>query len=149
VADVGSGVKGGQSSGRDAGGVALDEHPIGSFVDQDRFETGQHAGRDLGRRLIVLHHVQVVVRLDGKDAQHLVEHFAVLGGDANSTDDALRVARQLADHRAELDSFGPRAEDREHLERHAWILALGTAHAFWRSVHSGGLLCAHPKKWFF
>ena len=116
VADAAARIEGGQGRRRDGGRVTLDEHPVGPLVEQDRLEPSQHRRGDLGRRLVVLHDVQVVVGLDAEDAQHLVEHVAVLGGDADATGDAIRVAGELANDGPELDGFGAGAEDGQDLQ---------------------------------
>jgi hypothetical protein len=45
---------------------------------------GEDGRAQAGQGLVVAHQVQVVVRLDLEQVQHLVEHLPVLGGDADA-----------------------------------------------------------------
>ena len=124
VADAAASVEGRQRRRGNGRGIALNEHPVGSLLAQDGFESSQDARRHLGRRLVVLHDVEVVLGLNVEDTQHLIQHVAVLGGDAHAAHDALRMPRQLAHDGSELDRLGSGAEDGQNLERlrHAAIL---------------------------
>jgi hypothetical protein len=94
-------------------GVPLDQNPVGPLVFEDGLQAREHAGCDVRRRLVVLHEVQVVVRPDLKNTQHLVEHVAVLGRDADAADDAVGVALELADDGSQLYRLRAGAEHRE------------------------------------
>ena len=76
-------VEGGQGGGRGGGGVAVDEDDVGLALFQHVAHAGEHAGRDVVEVLPLLHDVQVVVGADVKDTEHLVQHLAVLAGDAD------------------------------------------------------------------
>jgi hypothetical protein len=52
-----------------------------------------------------------MVGLNSKHVQHLVEHVAVLGGDADAAGDAIGMSGELENDRPELDGFGPCPED--------------------------------------
>ena len=95
--------------------IALDEYPIWLFLEQDWLYFLQDCRSNLGRALVVLHDIQVVIGLNVEDAQHLVQHVAMLSGDAHATVDAVRVAGQLEDDRSEFDRFRPCPKHRQHL----------------------------------
>ena len=107
-----------QGSGERGGGVALHQQHLRLFGLDHRFEGYQDARRDLRQRLPGLHQVQVVIRRHIECRQHLIQHRAML---RRHTDAHLkpRALPQVQQHRAELDGFGPRAEDKEDLMRHS------------------------------
>lgn len=94
-------------------GVAVHEHDVGSLVLEDRPELEQNVARNVEQRLARLHDRQVVVGSHAEDAQHLVEHLAVLAGHGDDGLELIRARLQLVDERAHLDCFRARPED-EH-----------------------------------
>lgn len=94
-------------------GVAVHEHDIGPFVLEDRLELEQHAARNVEQRLAGLHDLKVVVGSNAEDAQHLVEHLAVLARHGYDCLELIRTCLQLVDERAHLDCLRSGAED-EH-----------------------------------
>ena len=64
------------------------------------------------QRLRGLHQVQVEVRLDEKEVEHLVQHLAMLGRDAD-VDAEAGVGLKGAHQRSELDGLGPGAENEQ------------------------------------
>lgn len=94
-------------------GVAVHEHDVGPLVLEDGPELEQHVARDVEQRLARLHDRQVVVGCHVEDAQHLVEHLAVLAGHGHDGLELIRARLQLVDERAHLDCLRASAED-EH-----------------------------------
>ena len=83
---------------------------------EERFHGLENATRQLTETLIGAHHVQICVGSDPKALQHLVEHVTVLTRHRD-LDIEISVKPQRADHRRELDGFGPGAKDHEHASR--------------------------------
>ena len=107
---------------REAGrGVAVHEHDVGPLVLEDRLELEQHVARHVEQRLARLHDRQVVVGRHAEDAQHLVEHLAVLAGHGDDGLELIRTSLQLVDERAHLNCLRAGAED-EHDFFHYYFL---------------------------
>lgn len=94
-------------------GVAVDQDHVGPLVLEDSFELDQHVTRHVEQRLARLHDRQVVVGSHVEDAQHLVEHLAVLAGHGHDGLKLIRTRLELVDERAHLDCLRAGAED-EH-----------------------------------
>lgn len=94
-------------------GVPVDQDDVGSLVLENRSELEQHVARHVEQRLARLHDRQVVVGSNTEDAQHLVEHLAVLTRHGHDGLELLLARLQLVDERAHLDCLRARAED-EH-----------------------------------
>jgi len=76
-------VEGGHRSGHGGGGVALDDSHIERMFGEQRVECGEGASGDLGERLTGGHQVEVEVGSDLKAGEHLIEHGAMLRGNAD------------------------------------------------------------------
>ena len=108
--------------GGEAGrGVAVDQDDVGFLVLEDRLELEQHVARHVEQRLARLHDRQVVVGSHTEDAQHLVEHLAVLARHGHDGLELIRARLQLVDERAHLDCLRAGAED-EHDFFHPYFL---------------------------
>lgn len=94
-------------------GVAVHEHDVGPLVLEDGLELEQHVARDVEQRLARPHDSQIVVGRNIEDAQHLVEHLAVLARHGHDGLELLLARLQLVDERAHLDCLRAGAED-EH-----------------------------------
>lgn len=94
-------------------GVAVDQDDVGLLVLEDRLELEQYVARHVEQRLARLHDRQVVVGSHTEDAQHLVEHLAVLARHGHDGLKLLLARLQLVDERAHLDCLRAGAED-EH-----------------------------------
>ena len=66
--------------------VALDQQDVGADLLKQRRKALEHPGSHVSRRLARGHEIEIVIGLEPEDGQDLVEHGAVLGGNA---DDAL------------------------------------------------------------
>ena len=102
-----------QCRGEAGRGVAVDQDDVGPLVLEDGLELEQHVARHVEQRLARLHDRQVVVGSHVEDAQHLVEHFAVLAGHGHDGLELIPARLQLVDERAHLDCLRAGAED-EH-----------------------------------
>jgi hypothetical protein len=106
-------VEGGEAADEGGRGVALHEHRVGALGLEKRCQSAERAGRDRRERLPGRAQVEVVVRDDPEEVQHLGEHLAVL---PCHDDDGLEVGRplELRDHGGDLDRLRTGAEDRHH-----------------------------------
>ena len=101
--------------------IALHQHPIGPLGGKNRLELGHHPGEHLGGRLAGAHDIEIVVHLDAEQLEHLIEHVAMLSGDADPRLDT-GLGPQRRHHRSHLDRLGTGAEDRKNL--HRWSQSL-------------------------
>lgn len=106
-------VEAGERCGEAGRGVAVDQDDVGPLVLEDGLELEQHVARNVEQRLAGLHDRQVVVWSHAEDAQHLVEHLAVLTGDRHNRVELVGARPQLVHERAHLNGLRTGAED-EH-----------------------------------
>ena len=76
---------------------------------------------NIGEVLTLLHDVEVVVRLDIEDGEHLVEHFAMLTGDAHDGFELSISLLKFLHKRTHLNGLGTSAKN-EHYFLHIGIL---------------------------
>ncbi|EKD97403.1 MAG: hypothetical protein ACD_23C00945G0003 [uncultured bacterium] len=74
----------GQTGSKGGGGIAMHQHDVGLELAEHAFHTLQDGSSHVSQVLPGLHDVEVKVWLDGKQVQHLVQHLAVLGSNAES-----------------------------------------------------------------
>ncbi|MNY51998.1 hypothetical protein D3C86_1876360 [compost metagenome] len=99
----------------------MDQHQLGLEVLEDRGELGEHPAREVRQGLARLHEIQVGVRDDAEEVQDLVEHLAVLGGDADLEVQVVGLGDRK-NHRRHLDGLGAGAEDAENSGfTHLWF----------------------------
>ena len=108
-------VEAGQCRGEAGRGVAVNQDHVGPLALEDRLELEQHVARHVEQRLARFHDGEVVIGRDVEDAQHLVEHLAVLAGHGDDSIELIRVRLQLVDERAHLDCLRTGAEDEHYL----------------------------------
>ena len=101
-------------------GVAVNQNHVGFLVLEDGPELEQHVARDVEQRLAGLHDRQVVVGSHAEDAQHLVEHLAVLARHGDDCLELIRACLQLVDERAHLDRLRAGAEDEHYFLLSHW-----------------------------
>ena len=118
-------VKGRERRGGAGGRVAMDQDDIGLDLLQDVAHAGEHAGRDVVQVLPLLHDVQVEVRLDLEDPEHLVQHLPMLPGDAHNRLKLFRTLLELLHQRAHLDGLGAGSEN-EHYFLHLSVRVSGS-----------------------
>lgn len=106
-------VEAGERRGKAGRGVTVDQNHVGPLVLEDCLELEQHVARHVEQRLARLHDRQVVVGCHVEDAQHLVEHLAMLARHGHDGLELIRTCLQLVGERAHLDSLRAGAED-EH-----------------------------------
>lgn len=100
---------------REAGrSVAVDQDHVGPLVLEDCLELEKHVTRHVEQRLARLHDRQVVVGIYVEDAQHLVEHLAVLARHGHDGLELILARLQLVDERAHLDCLRAGTEDEHH-----------------------------------
>ena len=110
-------VESGHGATESGGGVALHQHNIRFLAIEDGFECADHAAGEACKRLVRTHHIEVMIGADLKCGQHLIEHAAMLRGDANPHGEFLRAGAEAANDRAELDRFRPGSKNEEGFQR--------------------------------
>ena len=108
---------GGQCGRRRRRRIAVYEHDVGPPLGEHALHPDEDAGRDVGQRLRPRHDVEVDVGNDLEQAQDVVQHLAVLRGDAHQRFDLGTSALQRMDHRRHLDRVRPRPHDGQHAQR--------------------------------
>lgn len=96
-------------------GVAVDQDDVGPLVLEDGLELEKHVARHVEQRLSRLHDREVVVGSHTEDAQHLVEHLAVLARHGHDGLELILARLQLVDERAHLDCLRAGTEDEHYL----------------------------------
>ena len=98
----------------------MDEHYIGLADLEDVAHAGEDACGYVIEILTLLHDVEVVIGLDIEDAEYLVEHLAMLTGDAYDGFELFWVLLEFLYQWAHLDCLRSGAED-EHYCFHILI----------------------------
>ena len=93
--------------------VAMDKNHIGGGFLEHITHAGQDAGGNVVQVLSLFHDVQIIVGLDLKDFEHLVQHLSVLAGHAYDGFELIRMLLELLHQRAHLDGLWAGTED-EH-----------------------------------
>lgn len=112
----------GEGGGGAGGSVAMHEHYVGARFVEHVAHAREHAGGDVVEVLPLSHDVEVVVGTDVEYFEHLVEHFAMLPGDANDGLESVGGILECFDERRHFDCFGTGAEH-EH-----YPFRLGSCH---------------------
>ena len=94
------------------GGIAVDQYAIRFNRFQDRIEGGEGPCAQGVECLIRHHEIEIVIRHNLEQAQHLVQHAAMLASHAYLRIHARRVCKQLHEG-SHLDRFRTRAENRK------------------------------------
>ena len=110
MADGDLGVKRGKCSGKRRRGVAVDKHDVRLHLAEHLAHALEHARRDRGQVLPLLHDVEVIIRPDAEAVHNGVEHFPVLRRDADDAFD-LGVLLQLEHEWCHFDRLRPGTEN--------------------------------------
>ena len=111
-----------EGSGGGGGGVAVDQHHIGLAGLEHVAHTGEHAGGDIVQVLPLLHNIEVEVGLHLEDAQHLVQHLAVLPRHAHNRLKLLRILLELLHQRAHLNRLRPCTKHKHYFLHQTYVL---------------------------
>ena len=76
-------IEAGQGGNKGGGGIAVDQHNVRLDLLQHALDPLQNVGGNIKKGLLILHNGKIVVRLHLEGLQHLLQHLAVLTGDAN------------------------------------------------------------------
>ena len=106
-------VKGGQRGRQRGGGVAVHQDHVRLLGTDHVAQAEQNAGGDVVEILARRHDVQIVVRRDLEQRQHLIQHLAVLGGHAHPAVEAGGGAQGFH-HWRHFDGLRAGAEDTEN-----------------------------------
>ena len=99
--------------GQAAACVPVHQYKVRANNPDNLLHPSQHGICDRGQALSLPHDVQVIVRRQTEDLQHLVEHLPVLAGHTNRTSN-VRTFLQFFDQRRHFDGLRPGAEYAEH-----------------------------------
>lgn len=108
-------VESSQGRGGACCGVAVYKHNVGLRTVEHVAHAEEHTRGNVIEVLPRHHDVEVIVGGDVEKAEHLVEHLAVLSGDAHLSDELIRAAFELIDKRRHLDGLRPRTENKQYL----------------------------------
>ncbi len=103
-------IEGGQRPDEGGRGVTLHHHQIGLLLGDQPVQAAQGPLRHTGEGLTVPADVEIVVRNQAEQVEHLVEHAAMLAGDHDPGFE-VRGVLQGQDERSHLDGFRPGPED--------------------------------------
>ena len=103
------------------GGVPVDQKHVRLFRFHNGIQPPNHVGRDHAQSLVRLHDIQIVFRCQFKERQHLVQHFPVLGRDAEDGIDPV-VLLQSPDQGRHFDGFRPGTEHGHHADLPGFLL---------------------------
>lgn len=104
-----------ECGGKAGRGVAVNQDHVGPLVLEDGPELEQHVARDVEQRLARLHDRQVVVGRNVEDAQHLVEHLAVLASNGHDSLELCITCFQLINERTHLNGLWTRPKNEHYL----------------------------------
>jgi hypothetical protein len=112
MADRDVGIECGYGGGGAGRGVALHQHIVWLELLEDRTQPSQDAREDVAQRLSGLHDVKIVIGFQREGGHHLIEHLAMLTGDADARQNFF-LLRERLDHRCHFDGFRTCAEYRK------------------------------------
>ena len=104
------GIIGRQGSRKGRSGIAVDQDQVRLRFGNHVFQPQQRFYRDIVQGLPAGHDIQVIVRFDGKQFQHLVQHFPMLGRYRHNRLDEVRIFPHFHHQRTHFDSFRPGTE---------------------------------------
>ena len=93
------------------GGVAMNEDYIGGALLEDIAHTSEDAGSYIGEVLTLFHDVEVDIGCYLKDSEYLIEHLAMLSGDAHDGFKLFGALLELFNQWTHFDGFGTGSED--------------------------------------
>ena len=102
----------GEGGSGGGGGVTMYQHHIGLAFLEDITHAREHSSRDIIQVLTLLHDVEVIVGGYVEDAKHLIQHLAMLTGDAHDRLEILCIFLELLHQRSHLNGLwaGPKYE---------------------------------------
>ena len=110
-------VESGKAGGERGGGIAMHKDKVGLLLLQHALETREDIAGDVVQILSGLHDVQIVLRHDVEQIEHLVQHLPVLRGDANDGLNLTSTGLQALDQRRHLDGFRAGAKNEHDFHR--------------------------------
>ncbi len=107
-------IEGSHGGGHRRGSVTMHKHDVRMSLLQHIAHLEQHLSRHVVKVLSLAHDVEVILRTDAEDAEHLVEHLTVLAGHADYRLEVFGVVLEGLHQWCHLDGFRPCAEDEHH-----------------------------------
>ena len=106
----------GECAGKGGGRVAVDEDEVGTLLLEHLVDAEHGTRCDVEKGLPRRHDIEVIVRRDVEEVQHLIEHFAMLCRDERPRFDRVRVTHELPDNGGHFDCLGTCAKDRHDFD---------------------------------
>ncbi len=103
-------IKCGQRADKGGGRIALHEHHRRLMSFQQRVESAERPRGNIRQRLVRLDDVEIMIRLDRKQHQHIIDHLTMLRSGHHHALKCWILFEQLQ-HRKKLDDLRTGAED--------------------------------------
>ena len=109
-------VESSQRSYKGRSGIPMDQDQIRLCLFQDFLQTHQGTAGHIIQSLACGHDVQIIIRFDLEQIQHLIQHFPVLGRHRNDGFQHIRILFHFQYQRAHLNGFRPGTENRHDFQ---------------------------------
>ena len=104
-----------ECAGKGGRGIAVDENNVRLRLFEHLIQTVQALFGDGSERLTRLHDIQVIIRPDAENIKNLIEHFAMLCGNAHDGLGVFVLLKRMHE-RSHFDSFRARTEYSHYLD---------------------------------
>ena len=104
------GIEGRQSCRRTGSSVSMHQYYVRTDFLQNLAQAKQHPRGDIIQVLPLLHDIKIVIGLNVKNMQYLIEHFTMLTGHTNQRPETVGSGLKRLDQRGHLDGLGTRSE---------------------------------------
>ena len=123
-------VVGCQRTGKGSGSITMHQHDIRLLLLQYLVQPHHGPGGNIKQGLPGCHNIQIMVRLNLKQIQNLVQHIPMLGSNSYHRHNLVRMLRQLQHNRCHLDCFRTGAEHSHDLNLLSHHKSLSTLNYF-------------------
>ena len=104
-------IEGCQSASKGRRGVTMYKHHIRLSLFHNRLQAHQRTRSHIVQRLAGGHNVQIIVRLNTEQVEHLIQHFAMLCSNSNNRLDIFRILAHCQHQRTHFNSFRTSSEN--------------------------------------
>src|SRR5699024_3655186 len=94
--------------------IPVDKNDIGACFFHDAIKTLNRPGCNLCQCLSMFHHIQIIVRINPEDRQHLIKHFPMLCGYGNDRFKHSIALLQFKYERSHFNRFRPCPENHHY-----------------------------------
>ena len=91
--------------------IAVNQHEVRLRLLQDRTHSGQHTGGYVIEVLSLFHDIQIVIRMNIENMQHLIQHLPMLPGNTYDRIENVGILLELLDKRSHFDGLWTSAEN--------------------------------------